>query len=132
MAVAPHAAPPTFELAELARNSFVVSARGDLERDDAVELRDLLFPLIAADEAQVVLDLGQTTAVDPAVIGVIDSAASMMRRAGNELRIVARDPRILWLLELTGIDQRAQIQRGLTEQRRPPTLVRGSDRSGTQ
>jgi anti-anti-sigma regulatory factor len=60
-----------------------------------------------------VLDLGEATGLDPSVVGVIDSAATMMRRTEGELAVVARDPRILWLLELTGVDQVARIQRGL-------------------
>jgi anti-anti-sigma factor len=114
----------SLELAQLAPDSFVVTARGDLARDHALELRDLLFPLVAALHARVVLDLGEATALDPSVVGVIDSAATMMRHAGAELVIVARDPRVLWLLELTGVDQVARLQRGLAATQRRPLDAR--------
>lgn len=111
MAAAPQLSSVT--LAALSPTSFVVTANGDLGRHDALELRDQVFPLIAANDAEIVLDLSGAHNLDPAVVGVIDSAASLMQRSGAQLVIVARDPRVLWLLELTGVDQIAKVQRSL-------------------
>lgn len=112
------AAPPqgTIALAELGPASFVVSARGALKLQQAQELRDRLFPLVAVGDARIVLDFGTVHSLDPAVVGVVESAAKLIRRGGEgELVIVARDPRVLWLLELTGIDQIARVERDLQD-----------------
>jgi anti-anti-sigma factor len=79
------------EAAEVAHGTFVVTAGGPFADGAAGRLRDTLFPLAAADGAEVLLDLDHAYGVDAAAFDVIASAARLAQRRGHRLRIVTRD-----------------------------------------
>ena len=78
--------------AEVAPDTYVVRATGPFDADTAGDLRDALFPIVAAEGAHVMLDLGDALQIDRASLQVIASAARFARRRGDDLSVVTRDP----------------------------------------
>jgi anti-anti-sigma factor len=104
------------EAAEVGPNRFVVTANGALDNDAALELRDLLLPLIAADGAQIVVDLAGVTSLQGASLGVVASAAIMAREHGEHpLVLVNKDPWIHHMLVTSGLEKMVQIERTLED-----------------
>jgi anti-anti-sigma factor len=104
------------EAAEVGPNRFVVTANGALDNDAAVELRDLLLPLIAADGAHIVVDFAGVTSLQGASLGVVASAAILARQHGEHpLVLVNRDPWIHQMLVTSGVEKMVQIERTLED-----------------
>ena len=101
------------EAAQVTPATFVVTARGDLADNSSIELRDLLFPLVAADDSFLVLDLLAVHDLDDATLGVVLSAAHMLERRGRRLTIVAAGRRLTELAYASGLDRIATLERSL-------------------
>jgi anti-anti-sigma factor len=91
----------------------VVTARGTLDETVTLELRDLLFPLVTAGDASVVVDLREVLELDPAPLGVVVSAAHMLERRGRRLTLVATSRHLTELVHASGLDRVAQLERSL-------------------
>jgi anti-anti-sigma factor len=108
--------PARMEAAEVAPNRFVVSANGALENEAAVEFRDLLLPLVAADGAQIVVDLVGATCLQGASLGVVASAAILAHeQGGHRLVLVNNDPWIRHMLVESGIEKMVRLERTLED-----------------
>lgn len=104
------------EAAEVAPNRFVVTANGSLDNDSALELRDLLLPLVAADGAQIVVDLAGVTSLQGASLGVVASAALLAQEQNDyPLVLVNKDPWIRHMLVSSGVDKMVRMERTLED-----------------
>ena len=104
------------EAAEVAPNRFVVTANGTLDNDSALELRDLLLPLVAAAGAQIVVDLAGVTSLQGASLGVVASAAILAyEHSDHPLVLVNKDPWIHHMLASSGIEKMVRIERTLED-----------------
>ena len=103
------------DTAELAPDAFVVSATGWLGDSAALRLRDALIPIASADGALVMLDLTSTSAIEWAPLGVIASAAHLVRRRGENLVVVTRDPRVTARFHDCGLDELVRIERSIAD-----------------
>ncbi|HEV8461864.1 MAG TPA: STAS domain-containing protein [Gaiellaceae bacterium] len=104
------------EAAEVGPNRFVVTANGALDHDAALELRDLLLPLIAADGAHIVVDLAGVTSLHDASLRVVASAAILAHEHGEHpLVVVNKDPWIHHMLVASGLEKMVQMERTLEE-----------------
>lgn len=81
----------------------VVSISGEVDVATAPILRDRLQELAAGGASTVVVDLHQMTFLDSTGLGVLVGALKRCREGGGELRLVAPQPRILKLLDITGL-----------------------------
>jgi anti-anti-sigma factor len=104
---------PHIEAAQIAPLTFVVTARGDLDDAASIELRDLLFPLVAADGATVIVDLLGVHDLADAPLGVVISAAHMLDRRGRRLTLVAASRHLTELAYASGLDRIATLERSL-------------------
>jgi anti-sigma B factor antagonist len=79
----------------------VVRVAGELDLASAPRLTEALSAL-AADP--VVVDLSACTFLDSAGMGALLASARALSESGRSLRVVAADPRILRVLEITAVD----------------------------
>lgn len=103
----------SFEVADLGSGRFVVSATGALDGDVARELTETLLPLVATPRSQVVVDLAGAHNVDEAAVGVLAAAAHVARKERGELVVVAPDPRLMRIIDETGLGGLARVERTL-------------------
>jgi len=96
----------TFAISEGSSNGCsVVSVVGELDVATAPELRSRLEGAIDNGPAVVVADLLGVTFLDSTALGVLIGALKRCQAAGGELRIVAAEPRILKIFEITGLTE---------------------------
>lgn len=81
----------------------VVSISGEVDVATAPILRDRLQELAAGGASTVVVDLHDMTFLDSTGLGVLVGALKRSREGGGELYLVAAQPRILKLLDITGL-----------------------------
>jgi anti-sigma B factor antagonist len=81
----------------------VVSVSGEVDVATAPILRDRLKELTAEGASTVVIDLHEMTFLDSTGLGVLVGALKRCREGGGDLRLVAAQPRILKLLDITGL-----------------------------
>jgi anti-sigma B factor antagonist len=97
---------PEITVAHVGESMTVVAVHGELDLHAAVELRRALD----ADGRRLVVDLVGTTFIDSTALGIIGAAA---RRA--DVTVVASDPRIVRIFQLTGLDRSVRVERSLAE-----------------
>lgn len=90
--------------AQVGPDRYVIKASGHVDRDCVDQLRDALLPVVGADGAHVLLDLGDAVRIDRASLQVIASAARISRRRGDGLGVVTRDPTLETRLAATGAE----------------------------
>jgi anti-sigma B factor antagonist len=100
---------PEISVARVGESLTVVSVHGELDLDAAGELRDALEG--ATEDGRLIVDLVGTTFIDSTALGVIAGAA----KAGANLTVVASDPRIVRIFQLTGLDRSITVERSLAE-----------------
>ena len=83
----------------------VVALGGDLDYATAPRLGKQLEPVLAGGRGLVVLDLTGLTFLDSSGLVAIIDAAKLVERRGGRLVVVAHDPRIARVFELTGLDR---------------------------
>ncbi len=103
------------DVAELSTQSYLVSASGDLSGDAAGCLRDKLLPLAGADGSVLELDVGSAHTVDDGVFSVIASVAHLVRRRGEWLTVVSRDPRLRKRVVDCGLIDIVRLNRSIGE-----------------
>jgi anti-sigma B factor antagonist len=93
----------------------VVTATGELDIATAPLVRDRLIAAIDAGKRDVVLDLGPVTFMDSVALGALVRGAKRLRSHGGTCVVVADDPRILRVFQITGLDRMFGIERTLAE-----------------
>lgn len=86
----------------------VVRVFGELDLYTAPELREELDDLPSGVDG-VQVDLTNVTFVDSAGLAVLVAAARPLRAAGGTMSLVVDDPRVLRVLEVTGLDRYFEI-----------------------
>jgi anti-sigma B factor antagonist len=89
----------------------VVRIRGELDMAGATSLEEALTA--AAEQSYVVLDLSACTFLDSAGVRAIAGAA----RQAERVAVVAADPAIVRVLEITALDTMVSIYRSLEDAR---------------
>jgi anti-sigma B factor antagonist len=93
----------------------VVSFAGEVDLAVAPELQERLDVLIAGGQTTIVVDLLQTTFLDSIALGVLVGALEQCQSAGGELYLVVTEPRVLKVLEITGLNETFPIHSALPE-----------------
>jgi anti-sigma B factor antagonist len=83
----------------------VVSFAGEVDLAVAPELQERLDVLIASGQTTIVVDLLETTFLDSIALGVLVGALEQCQSAGGELYLVVTEPRVLKVLEITGLNE---------------------------
>jgi anti-sigma B factor antagonist len=81
----------------------VVELEGELDLAVAPMLRQRLESLLASGATTIAVDLLDVTFLDSTALGVLVGALKQCQRAGGDLHLVVTEPRILKVLEITGL-----------------------------
>lgn len=91
----------------------VVTPEGEL---DAHLFERFRAELLAAGEGDVVVDLRDVTFIDSMALGAIVQASKRASARGDELTVVATDPHIRKVIEVTGLGQVLRLSQSLPGQ----------------
>jgi len=83
----------------------VVEVHGDLDMATVPALGERILELVSSGSRHFVVDLNGVTFIDSAGLGVLVGALKRVRAGGGTMRLVCRQPRVLRLLQLTGLDE---------------------------
>ena len=90
----------------------VVSVEGELDLHTSSQLEEALT---STDSSQVVLDLTETPFMDSSALAVIVDVAKRMGVQGRKLLLVAGNPAVTRVLEITGFDRTLAVCSSLPE-----------------
>lgn len=81
----------------------VVPVAGEVDLAVAPVLREALADLLAAGRSDIYVDLLNATFLDSIALGVLVGAIEKCREAGGSLHLLVSEPRIMRVLEITGL-----------------------------
>lgn len=84
-------------------NGPLVVVDGEIDLAVAPSLRERLETLLAAGHSTLYLDLLDATFLDSTALGVLVTVREQCQRAGGALHLIVTEPRILKVLEITGL-----------------------------
>jgi anti-sigma B factor antagonist len=90
-----------------------VTVRGEIDVHTAPALRDRLSEVLREGEELVVVHLDGVTFMDSTGLGVLVGAHKSQRAHGGTLELVCSQPRLLRILELTGLRKVFTIHDGV-------------------
>ena len=90
----------------------VVSVEGELDLHTSSQLEEALT---STDSRQVVLDLTETPFMDSTALAVVVDVAKRMGGQGRKLLLVAGNPAVTRVLEITGFDRTLAVCSSLPE-----------------
>jgi anti-sigma B factor antagonist len=93
----------------------VVAVCGELDIHTAERVAAKLHDAIEEDDCCCVVDLFETNFVDSVGLGVLASAARLVKSKGGSFVLGADDPRFLRTLKITGLDRLFEVEPTLTE-----------------
>jgi anti-sigma B factor antagonist len=83
----------------------VLEVEGEIDVATAPQFGDRLRALESDGTATVVVDLSKVSFLDSTALGVLVASFKRLREGGGTLRIVATEPRILRVFEITDLDR---------------------------
>ena len=107
--------PARASTAQIGEDAFVVSASGEVDIASVETLERELDGLARRGALRVIVDLTGVTFIDSAGLGVLVREAKRLDEHGGTCVLVADDPRILRIFEITGLDRMFGIERSLAE-----------------
>ena len=93
----------------------VVALTGEVDLAVAPDLQERLDVLIAAGQTTIVVDLLEATFLDSIALGILVGALEQCQSAGGELHLVVTEPRVLKVLEITGLTESFPIHSAMPE-----------------
>ena len=82
----------------------VVACAGELDAHASSALAQALAPLTSVPQCRVVVDLSQVSFMDSTGLSALVTALKHVREADGSLDVVVAAPRVLKVLQLTGLD----------------------------
>jgi anti-sigma B factor antagonist len=101
--------------ARIGADAFVVAASGELDLATVDPLERELDQVFEQGGRRVVVDLSGVSFIDSVALGALVREAKRIRSNGGTCVVVADDPRILRVFEITGLDRMFGIERSLAE-----------------
>ena len=89
----------------------VVAVVGELDAATAPRLREVLLEVVDAGGVELVVDFTRLDFIDSTGLGVLVATLKRIRPAGGRLVVRGAQPKILKILELTGLTTLFQIER---------------------
>jgi anti-sigma B factor antagonist len=93
----------------------VVRFSGEVDLAVAPDVQERLDALIANGAATIVVDLLDATFLDSIALGVLIGALEECRAAGGDLHLVVTEPRVLKVLEITGLSDTFPIHESVPD-----------------
>jgi anti-sigma B factor antagonist len=109
----------------LGSDSFVIAAGGELDLHTAELLREKLADALDLGGRRILVDLTGVSFMDSTALGALVGAAEALRPLGGQMVLVADDPRVTRVIEITGLERVFRIESSLPEA--VQTLVGGRD-----
>jgi anti-sigma B factor antagonist len=105
-----------FEVQERTQSgAAVVSVVGEVDLATAPELRTVLDKVLDGGASTLVVDLSASTFIDSTALGVLIGAWKRSQNEGRAMSVVAADPRILRVFEITGLTDLFPLHGSLDE-----------------
>ena len=101
--------------AQIGSDTYVISVAGELDVASSGLLADELSRTAERGARRVIVDLVGLTFMDSTALGILTAGAKRLRAAGGACVVVSRDPRILRVFEITGLDRIFTIEQSLAE-----------------
>jgi anti-sigma B factor antagonist len=101
--------------AQLGLSAYVVSVTGELDVSNAEQFAQECERVIGRGATRMVVDLVGLSFMDSVALGTLTKEAKRIRSTGGECVVVADDPRIRRVFEITGLDRFFRIERSLAE-----------------
>ena len=102
-------------LSRFGSDSFVVAATGELDLHTVERLREKLADVIEAGGRRLLVDLTGVSFLDSTALGVLVDAARTLKSSQGQLVLVADDPRVSRVLEITGLQRVLGVEPTLPE-----------------
>ena len=83
----------------------VLDVRGEIDVATSPQFQELLTELISQRPEFLIVNLTDVSFIDSTGLGVLVGAVRDVRAAGGDLRLVATQPQIIKLFELTGLNE---------------------------
>ena len=96
-------------------DSFVVAAGGELDLYTAEHLREKLDDALERGGRRILVDLTGVAFMDSTALGVLLDTAKALRATGGQMVLVADDPRVTRVIEITGLRRVFRIESSLPE-----------------
>lgn len=93
----------------------VLQVTGEVDAYTAPKLDEQIRELAAGGAVHVITDLGQVDFLDSTGLGVLVDGLKLLRGAGGSLGLVISTPRILRLLQITGLTSTLNPQDSVTD-----------------
>jgi anti-sigma B factor antagonist len=106
-------------------DSFVVAAGGELDLYTSERLREKLADALGLGGRRILVDLTGVSFMDSTALGVLVEAAKALKSSGGQLVLVADDPRVTRVIEITGLGRVFRVEPSLQEA--VQQLVNGHD-----
>lgn len=87
----------------------LIEASGRIDSSNANQLGDALSGVIDEGQTQLVLDLSGVGYMSSAGLREIVSALKKLRRAAGDLRIAQPSPRVVEVIEMSGLDSELRV-----------------------
>jgi len=87
----------------------LIEASGRIDSSNANQLGDVLSSVIDEGYTQLVLDLSGVGYMSSAGLREIVSALKKLRRAAGDLRIAQPSPRVVEVIEMSGLDSELRV-----------------------
>ena len=89
-----------------------LTLRGEIDVHSAPALREHLLTAVQQGEARIVVHLDGVTFIDSTGLGVLVGAHKAQQQAGHTLELVCSRPRLLRILEVTGLHRVFTVHAG--------------------
>ena len=96
-------------------DSFVVAVGGELDAYTVEPLHECLADVLESGARGVLVDLTGVSFLESTTLGVLLDAAKALRSSGGRMVLVADDPRVKRIFELTGLNRTFNVQSSLPE-----------------
>lgn len=99
--------------AEVAEGAHVVTLGGELDTSAAPEVERELEQIVSGRTRYLIVDLLEVPFLDSTALGVLLRFSRRLRLGGAEFVLVTDDPRLLRMLEISGLRSQFRIERSL-------------------
>ena len=106
-------------------DSFVIAAGGELDLYTSERLHEKIADALEQGGRRILVDLTGVSFMDSTALGVLVNAAKALRSSGGQLVLVADDPRVTRVFEITGLERVFRVESSLPEA--VQRLVNGHD-----
>jgi len=96
-------------------DSFVVAVGGELDLHSVEPLREELADVLERGARCILVDLTGVSFLESTTLAILIDAAKALRASGGHMVLVADDPRVKRIFEITGLERTFYVESSLPE-----------------